>query len=430
MTKRSLLVRTLATSVLGALVACSSGGVSSTHIREGAADVQMGMHYWLPKKIVHVDVYLAPEGRYIGVFNRSSVVPDNRYLMRVNFEHALHTHDDVTVSITENGFLSSVNSTVTDKSSEIVLKLVEVAKSALALGPTFSGPNLDPLSAASLLRSMGGAEAPKPVFVTTYALDPTSEQERAQFHSRYQIDVSLERLADCRVAPRAARPCGTECVRSRPGVCYRPTMPYQLALTPGGHKLDGVGVIEAPGENGSSNALVLLPNEAPIFCIPVRGSSFGEGVTELTFSDGMLTSVHAVKPSELLGFLSIPADVLASVLALPGELLTIRIENNTKVGTIVDSELGRLNALERFASSLAEMQQAARERDEQSQQSLLRALRVTDWNRQPPGVGGGAAAPGGGAVSAPQGGAQLPPTYPGHLDFKSVSPTPSAGDTK
>ena len=380
-----------------------------------------------PKKIVHIDVYRAPEGHHFGIFNRASVIPDNRYLMRVNFDHGLNTDDDVTIELTENGYLSSVNSTVTDQSGEIVLRLVEIAKSALMLGPTFAGPNFNNQAASLMNKGYGTSTVAKPVFITTYALDPTAPHECSRLKSRYGIELQLERLSDCRVAPRAARTCGTECVRSRRGVCYRPTMAYQLVLMPGGHDLKGLGATEALGDDRSSRSLVLLPNEAPIFCIPVEGTAFGKGVTELSFNEGMLTKVHAVRPSELLGFLSIPAGVLERVLALPGELFTIRIENNTKVGTVVDSELTRLEALERFATRLAELQQAAQERDDEAYQELLERLGGA-YQKAKSGAGARAAHAGGGpgltATGDPGGPPPLPDTYPGHLEFDTATPDP------
>ena len=380
-------MRTICVALVLGLMGCTSSGLSSTPVPAGQPGPQRGAYYWLPKKLVLLDVYTDPRGKYFAAWRGTKVVPDNRYLMRLSFDHSINSEDDMTVSITEEGYLSSVNATTVDKTDQIVLKMMEIAKAGLFIGPTFDLLARAPGSPGGGFGVMGSAPKAKPVFVTTIAIDPIASSERELLRRRYGIKMGVRRLAECDVVPRGAAPCGADCVGRQPGVCYRPVMPYEISIEPGGFVVPNVGVISAIEKHEEIRNVALLPNEAPILCFPIRASAFGTGVSTLEFSSGMLTKVATKRPSELLGFLSIPASVLSEILKIPGELLTIRIENNNKVPQLVTSEVNRLEALERFAERLSQLQSKQATHDMAMHRSVVESL------SQEPGRLGGSTMP-------------------------------------
>ncbi len=116
---------------------------------------------------------------------------------------------------------------------------------------------------------------------------------------------------------------------SRRGVLYRPNISRTLTVM---HKAD-------PNGRGSWRLLltkqVEVPNRAPVFAVEVNRSLFVDRVTDLEFTDGVLTNVSVKKPSEAAAFVEIPLAVVSAVVALPGTIVKLKINDASNTEQLI-----------------------------------------------------------------------------------------------
>ena len=89
---------------------------------------------------------------------------------------------------------------------------------------------------------------------------------------------------------------------------------------------------------------VFLPNGAPILALDVTRAAFVKKVTRVTFEDGILTELYVNKPSEVLAFLEIPFYLVQSIVALPTELIQVKIGYSDKRTLLLQKQLEELQA--------------------------------------------------------------------------------------
>lgn len=367
-------VRRLARRLLPLLLlpgGCASKQMlESRRLATGLSAPVEGTSYYLPKKLVRIEVWgflpekpvaeeeeaaatvepgalptprhvvLEPKPKYFATHADGDagevVTPDLRhqYVIVPNWDTA--SHDTVDVEMTKDGLLTHVCGTAVDERANVFQGVLDIA-TMLATG------------VPAKTRALKYDERPR--IVARYELDPVDPVDLARVRKELQgfgITFTLERQSDCPVATSGAG-CCTTCDSTQPGIYYRLPIPYRMSLKPAG--VYRISPPQPPGTftgewdylDGGSDWTVLLPNEAVCMFAPVSRAAFVTRKTELYFDRGMLTKVVTDKPSELLGFVKIPVDALSTILAIPAELLTLRIK---KAGDEADLAAKRKAAAE------------------------------------------------------------------------------------
>ena len=344
--------------LVGGLGACSQSTLVSSHnVGPEHQFPVRGTSYYLPKRILRVEVwrYVSTEdvfdkdGRpvldeqnnpttrvvrgHFAMFDDErdvKTIPDLRhqFVLRPQWDSA--SDDYVKVNLDSDGLLAGVYGHATDERGEIARGLTDLF-SMLIAGPGSTskwdaGPRPDPR------RSMTDRLGDAPRMIAEYEFDPVDPNDKARVEralKHYGITMWLHRQSDCPIAGSGPG-CCTTCDCTKPGVYYRLPVPYRFGLRPAG-RFREPGYLGARGDGawenleGGIERTLLLPNEAVCLYVPVNRASFVSSYTSLVFERGMLREVETDKPSELVGFVKIPVDVASAILAIPAELLTIRI---------------------------------------------------------------------------------------------------------
>ena len=366
--------------------ACSSGQILvSRHIAATESTPAAGIGYYLPKKLITVTVWgyeaavatpnrtdaadgALPQApttmRYFATYDGESIVPDLRHQFLIVPRWDAASHDTVHVELTEEGFLKSVMGRAVDQRADIALELAKLA-SLLIKGPA-------PMP--SKTRGLGAEDPTVPRMVAQYEFDPVDPvgfgDVREQL-SGFGIQITVTKQSACPTATSGEH-CCTTCRQTSPGVYYRLPVPYRVHLEPGG--MYRQPLVDGSDDQATWEVLdhglertVLLPNNALCMYVPVERHMFVTSETSMTFDRGMLTSVTTDKPSELLGFVRIPVDVASTILAIPSELLTIRIQQKTQEqefaaaesalatsqSDLLKAELELLEAMEKYQKAKA-----------------------------------------------------------------------------
>lgn len=117
-----------------------------------------------------------------------------------------------------------------------------------------------------------------------------------------------------------------------PGLMYRPRIPYRLAVY---RKLDPAG--PERWKLGATQ-IVELENFSPVLALDIRRAAFTDRVANFVFDTGTLTVACVSKASEAEGFVNIPLQISKSLVALPGAVFKVQIDQTTNQASLINAE--------------------------------------------------------------------------------------------
>jgi hypothetical protein len=375
------LVALLCSAVFLPLAACTSSMLETTEYDwsagVGAQRCRSGTYY-LPRRLLAFQVSnVSGSGRntleFVPKLDADLIpVSDPRLPLCLDYLAAPTADDKIAIDRTPDGLLKSINANAVDRSKEIAIALIDVARlSAVAAG-----------SARSRISSKIGDP-----FVAKFKMDPFDVPEAAAINDAlkdlgfciyvegYTFDPHVSSPeAYCRNPRRALRnsvpytqPIDTEILMSeaRRGVLYRPNLSHTVVVM---RKLD-------PGGPGGwqpwQRQRVDMPNASPIFSVGVDRTYFTDRTTKLTFDFGVLKDVQIVKGSELNSIAELPLKIAQAVVSVPAQIVMVRINLTNNEEALIAAQGKLLETYRDFENErklLAVVQQAP------ENQGLLRCL--------------------------------------------------------
>lgn len=254
--------------------------------------------YVLPKAVIEV-VLWEDRGHYAIQYKSTELVPDPSHTYTLSYNPSVFASDNVDIIIGQKGYLEKVTVTTDVVVDDVIINLVR--------GFTSLVPE---------------ATQPPGVIVSTYKLDPTDPADLASVN-RSLSEKNLSLVVDPPSAPKIEH-------TKLDGIAYRPLAPLTLKLM--------------AGENEADSLSILLPNGAPVLCLPVSRSGFVERVGTINFQDGLIKSIALKKPSEALAFISIPIEIGKAIVSIPAELLQIKINTENDKKDLYDAQKSRIEA--------------------------------------------------------------------------------------
>jgi len=263
-------------------------------------------------------------------------VPDIKNLYFVEYNPSIFSNDTlVKIGIGKNGLLTTIETQTEDTSSKVLAKLVELGKTiALRL------PSPTPAAERAVPCQMDVTFDPLEIHKNEYQNLRDQIAKRLQAFDREVTGFEIVPAHEPSRMPNweGSRPTSVE------GIVHRPLLPYFFRLKTN----DGL-VSLAP-------QIVYLPNEAPYFTIDIKRRAFIENKYTLTFTDGILTEVSWVKPSEALGFVQLPIDIAKAIVAIPGEMLTVKVNNAKAEAEMLNAQKALLDAREELRQRIQELE--------------------------------------------------------------------------
>lgn len=250
----------------------------------GKSFSQKGGFYYLPKHLLRVQVYGDAKDRKVGV---SSVpVQDRRMALETGLALSAFSDDTITVSYDANGFLKMVDATLVDQTGEI---LVEIAK---------------------ILGRFRAAPPSTAVIVADISFDPFD------FPRARAVNIVLAKYGVCvevEIRPELWSPgCTKGSLRRTTYAVEAIDTNFPSKLSPGIYYRRAASLDVHVIRNGETVDLSPLPfaNGESIFQVDIRRSLFVSRQTKIDFTDGALTSVKVVKPSEALAGVRLPIRIV------------------------------------------------------------------------------------------------------------------------
>jgi hypothetical protein len=259
-------------------------------------------------------------------------MPDPSFLFSLKLTHNPLYDDQYAVTVSSNGFISSVNASNADQTANIVQTLGNIA-----------------IQAAKLAAMPGvGTAYPTHVEVIFDPADPTDVHNAALVLHDYYVRLECVPL----IANQIDKSYATPFPNKLDGVLYRPMLPYQMTI--------GCN-IGKPNE-ADFKYLVLAPNRAPIFRLSANRGVFVTRTASLQFNNGFLVSAAYDKPSEINGFVQIPLDLLNQIVSIPTNLIQFKINLASSESSLeqqlINNQIGLNTALTNLWQSQLQLQQA------------------------------------------------------------------------
>lgn len=300
------------------------------------------------------------------------IVPDPDYAYTIAYDESVWSSDKLTVDVSDDGLLDRIHFKAEDTTDKIVLQVVELAEQAAKAFISF-GEVSTSVTAASALQSgetciLARIEKDDPKIDLTASFDPLSRREidhvnsaikqRIQSDKLYlDIQKSRQPITDKSFPLAPANECSA-------GICYRPAEAFDLVLFTNNAEYDRTSII--------------IPTKDKIVGIPISRATFVEKTTTIDFEGGLLKQVDITKPSEALEIVSLPVEILKAIVAIPAELIQLKIDTTNKEKTLLDAQSSHIET----QLKLLEAQEKLLEK----QQEIIEKNQKTESPEQPEGM--------------------------------------------
>jgi len=254
------------------------------------------------------------------------------------------SNDNGTSATTSRQFLRSVIVNATDKSVQIAQNLIRTAFVGLSGNPDFGVNRTIPLSA-------------KPNILADLEFDPFDARDSAEANARltrlgfclvlegFTFDrgsLSVDQYCNSpfRVRNHLSQVAELYAAKSRepiapntPGILYRPRQTFMISVYRNDARVRGRWHL-------SRRVDVELENLSPVIAVGVSRAVFARRNAALIFEEGTLKTVCTAKSSEIENFVAIPFEVARGLVALPSQIVKVKINRIAK-----QEELARVEEL-------------------------------------------------------------------------------------
>ncbi|MEL6625151.1 MAG: hypothetical protein AAFQ83_01885 [Bacteroidota bacterium] len=248
--------------------------------------------YFLPK--AEIDLTIAEGGQI--TINGTEYVPDPKHQYFFKYSPSPFTDDDITICYGPKGFLSKVHTIVDDQTADVISRILDIGE--------------------ALVTGTAGSTRSIPLF--TGKIDPFDEEQKTALNGILQpkgLTFDAKILGD-----ENRKGVNPESV-SKTGIYVKPRAIAELSIT------------SAAGKRVKH---VHVPHPTLLEMIEIPSAPFVKTEFELDFDDnGYPTIVKIKKPSSALALVELPLKIIKAVVALPAQLVQMRINiDNTRATSL------------------------------------------------------------------------------------------------
>lgn len=360
---RTCIVFAASLSACLVLLAGCGGVVSSRHVTTTSTikdPFPANAYYFLPliKVRLIAEGTSAPTERACTLTLKETLTePDPRYMFSLSHLSDIFADDQVTITLAANGLLTKVETTSEGKAGQVLLKLAELAKEIMK-------------ASAGLPTDVKALDLKKEPFHYDVILDPTDAKAVGALNEDLNkrgcnllIDVRPPEFPSAtgvaQSETQTPRPAGGTSNPNDPptavrnGIFYRPALPYIISF-------------KTKDESRATESIrtaqtIYLPNAAPVLAFDIKRPAFVKFTQTVEFENGMLKSSSVTKPSEAVGFVSIPVELAKSIVAIPSELFKFRVETIQGEVGVLEAQRKLLEAQRQLLEKQGELQKAQEE---------------------------------------------------------------------
>jgi hypothetical protein len=331
----------------GDIAPCNTA-LGSYFLPKGLLNLTVTANYGTTPPVITVTTPTAPASAITTVADRSQA-------FCLDYLSSPVSQDVVTVSRDANGLLQSINSNVEDRTPAIATALIQTAENlAIASARSTALPidkldlTFDPFDWHDLILAKKALRRfALCLYVEGYSF-PAEGLSTAQIYAAAHRWCSTDRPVQFEhpLYQFARSPVPPELMRE--GVLYRPNATYNIVIL----------AKEDPGSRASAWLLyqtkrVEMPNASPVLSIGIDRAMFAKRITTVNFSNGTLTDVAVDKGSEAVGFVQIPLVAVQAIVAVPTQIIKIRLADTQSHAALIQAQGNLLNAVASYNAMVA-----------------------------------------------------------------------------
>jgi hypothetical protein len=317
----------LSTTFLSACSVINTTPVSSTD----KGYIENKIPYYLPSGRLKISMYTETGSTECKMKIDEVYVAEHLLFLEYN-PSILSSDKNITVKLSKEGFLETINSEAEDKTPSIIAGLSKIAKMAIGIPSSTEKANF---SAKECKLDI--------------TFNPFNNSDKASVLKKVQeirpniVDFQIEPLF--KKQGKAWQQKDIDIQKVTTGVAYLSQLPYKFIT------------VLSNDELNQSSQIVYLPNESPIFILDVNRKLFIENKINITFANGMLSQVIWNKPSEALAFINIPIEIGKAIMSIPGELLTVKVSDLNAEKGLLEAQKDYIQAQSDLIKKKAELEQ-------------------------------------------------------------------------
>lgn len=283
------------------LAGCGSGKIIETTRFDNTSEDELTIPYYLPRGLVPITIVFPEKKPPIVSSSETQVVPDDRVAYQMRLSKSAFRSDDYKI-VLSNGLLTSVDSSAIDQTPAFTQKL---------------------LSGVSDIVSDPGAgverEDDQKQETFQFLLDPFNHKTTLVPDTKGRtVKVKFRNLADDHVTHSKFYnncPTGSLC--------------FPLLTT-----VKATVEVVSPDGSEEREIIAIVPDPRRVAAVDVNSYACGATTSRASFSNGILTGYNVAKGSEAVDCLSIPLDIIRTIIAVPFDAITgrtARVNANQKL---------------------------------------------------------------------------------------------------
>jgi hypothetical protein len=375
-------MRSVALAIVAAAGLSSCQSFQSHHVDLGASNMPGGMHYAVPKALMTVELQQESGDLWLGV-SRPFLIGDPEATYALTATSGLFADQRYKIRVDpQTRLLDYISSVSEGRATQILSNLGQSFGAIGALPRDLEENSLRPSNDAVQVFSqvfdpMAGANCSfgdkceltdlsdllhrkareflkcrtatpqSPTAVKCAELGDANTRgrnERGEIERYFSISLDplfkIERRPD---SGRATAPAS--CANS---ICYRAPAPYLLRISVEGQR--------------DVSEIVMLPNEAPIMSLDLPAGVFATSRSRVDLVYGMPARMEVDQGNELVGITAIPLTVINSFFKAVGEVFQLRINYDSRYQQVLESDVRRQQAQDRYDEEQRRRNPAAADR--------------------------------------------------------------------
>ena len=260
--------------------------------------------------------------------------PTNRMLARP--VHQALRDDTAKIAVSPGGLLSSANAVAVDQSGQI---LAEIAGAVSAMGSRnafeakIGPPSTATRKCADLI----------PIKYTFNPLEEDHLTELSGYLGSYGLRIKFDKLGSSFLETNSA--ISGQSGLDDPLKQVTALDPVNNAIVDGLFYRSSAPVLMLVEQKSTDStwlpadaSILMLPQAGPVSYIPFRSSAFVKTVDDVEFVNGEIKSWSTDRPSEVLEVVRLPVKILKSIVSIPAEILSIKVDYSSDANQLAQNQ--------------------------------------------------------------------------------------------
>lgn len=256
----------------------------------------------------------------------TEMIASTSHPLSLNYKPNLVMADEINFSVNDRGLLETVAITTDDRTPGIVSSITEyfTGKKIAAVASTPMITRINEFSAAFTMRAAELSSTAKPVNWKIMVTNEFTGNEHTEVLAGFDVTKNIAISANIPQTAQAVIPVIQTAIK---GILTRPLCSIDLLFT--SHN----------SLTSTSSATVIVADTSRLVVIPIVRTPFVKRVNKVSIKNGIVVGHEITNPSSVEGLVSIPINVIKSIISIPAQLISFKYDNTKRMNELATEEL-------------------------------------------------------------------------------------------